>query len=325
MKKLIKYNFFVQLVAEAYTRGIGTIFMLHRVENVRYPKLTPNEDLKVSPDYLAQVIGILRKKGYSFISLDELTAILTQGKSAKKVIVFTLDDGYRDNLTQALPVFSSENVPFVVYITTCFPEQTADLWWYNLEQLVTKHERLVFTDGSHFISQTPEEKWKAFMAIRANVLQGKITRAEIQTQTPQATEGLCMSWEEIQQLADNPWVTIGAHTLNHPALRTLPYAEAAYEMEQSKNELEKKLKRKITHFAYPFGERQQAGEREFALAHEIGFYTAVTTRAGNIFPAHKNFLTALPRIYLYENAHKLSNQMFIEVFWSNKFKRIVTI
>ena len=38
--------------------------------------------------------------------------------------------------------------------------------------------------------------------------------------------------------------------------------------------------------------------RDFALAKEAGFKTAVTTRRGMLFPAHRRFLTALPRVPL---------------------------
>ena len=53
------------------------------------------------------------------------------------------------------------------------------------------------------------------------------------------------------------------------------------------------------------GERVVAGhkletlvQRDFALAKEAGFKTAVTTRRGVLFPAHRRYLTALPRVSL---------------------------
>jgi peptidoglycan/xylan/chitin deacetylase (PgdA/CDA1 family) len=52
------------------------------------------------------------------------------------------------------------------------------------------------------------------------------------------------------------------------------------------------------HLSYPVGDRSSAGPREFALAAELGFKTAVTTRPGVLFPEHSAHLTALPRISL---------------------------
>ena len=40
------------------------------------------------------------------------------------------------------------------------------------------------------------------------------------------------------------------------------------------------------HFAYPVGAPDAAGPREFALAAEAGYSTAVTTRPGVLFPEH---------------------------------------
>ena len=50
------------------------------------------------------------------------------------------------------------------------------------------------------------------------------------------------------------------------------------------------------HLAYPVGDPGSAGVREFALAREAGFATAVTTRPGHLFAGHAAHLTALPRV-----------------------------
>lgn len=321
----VKDNHLSRFVAEKYLHGIATVFMLHRVEEVGYPKITPNEDLKVSPAYLEQVICQLKAKHYLFVSLDELWSVLAQRKTARKLVVFTLDDGYRDNLTHALPLFSALGVPFTVYIANSFPNRTAHLWWYGLEKIVRENQQVTLRNGDFFHCRTNQEKWNAFLNLRTAFLGGQLTPEELSTMTDFADTGnLCLNWEELARLSANPLVTIGAHTMSHPALSSLPETEMVAEMELSRRELEAKLNRKVEHFAYPFGEKGQAGQREFEAARTLGFKTAVTTRKGHIFPEHKDFLTALPRIYLYENGMRLDRQLFGNVLWNNKLRRAVT-
>jgi peptidoglycan/xylan/chitin deacetylase (PgdA/CDA1 family) len=59
------------------------------------------------------------------------------------------------------------------------------------------------------------------------------------------------------------------------------------------------------HLAYPVGDPTSAGPREFRIAAELGFKTAVTTRPGVLFTAHAKHLTALPRISLNGNFQQL--------------------
>jgi len=50
------------------------------------------------------------------------------------------------------------------------------------------------------------------------------------------------------------------------------------------------------HLAYPVGNPTSAGPREFRMAAELGFKTALTTRPDVPFKAHRDHLTAPPRI-----------------------------
>src|SRR5262249_27246812 len=105
---------------------------------------------------------------------------------------------------------------------------------------------------------------------------------------------LCMTWPEIAALAADPLVTIGAHTVNHPFLAKLPEKTARSEMELSASVIEAALSIRPQHLSYPYGDPGSAGPREFAIAAELGFKTAVTTRPGVLFPKHGKRLTALP-------------------------------
>jgi peptidoglycan/xylan/chitin deacetylase (PgdA/CDA1 family) len=70
------------------------------------------------------------------------------------------------------------------------------------------------------------------------------------------------------------------------------------ELENSRAVIQAALGVRPQHLAYPVGDRSAAGPREFAIAAELGFKTAVTTRPGVIFPEHAGHLMALPRISL---------------------------
>jgi peptidoglycan/xylan/chitin deacetylase (PgdA/CDA1 family) len=108
--------------------------------------------------------------------------------------------------------------------------------------------------------------------------------------------GLCMSWAELEQLAADPLVTIGAHTVNHVMLAKVSAKQAQAEMEMSRRVIEAALGTPVDHLCYPVGDATSAGPREFALAARLGFKTAVTTRPGVLYPEHTEHLTALPRI-----------------------------
>jgi peptidoglycan/xylan/chitin deacetylase (PgdA/CDA1 family) len=113
---------------------------------------------------------------------------------------------------------------------------------------------------------------------------------------PAINEDLCMSWQEIAELAADPLVTIGAHTVNHPILAKASDEVVRSELKMGRAVVEAAIGVRPQHLAYPFGDRDAVGEREFQIAAELGFKTAVTTHAAMLFPQHRHHMTALPRI-----------------------------
>jgi peptidoglycan/xylan/chitin deacetylase (PgdA/CDA1 family) len=112
---------------------------------------------------------------------------------------------------------------------------------------------------------------------------------------------LCMSWDELKAFANDPLISIGAHSVTHCNLARQPKEIASQEMATSRERIENVLQRPVVHLAYPYGDKIAAGAREFALAQAAGFKTAVTTRPGMIFPESAGHLTALPRVSLNGN------------------------
>jgi len=293
-----------------YFSGMATIFMLHRVYPFESNKLLPNENMKISPEFLDSFIQSLKANGYEFISLDKLYELLTRGEKKSKQIVFTLDDGYTDNYTHAYPIFKKHNVPFTIYITASFPERQAVLWWYVLEDLIIENEVIYLSDGSKYICRKWEEKNETFLNIRLKVLSLKK-----QYFLEQLTElfshytidwfkkcaELALNWYQIDQLSSDELVTIASHTTNHFALNKLSENEIIEEVIGASELLSTEIGKKIEHFAYPFGTSNEIGKREFDIVKGLNFKTVTTTRHGNIYLEHKDYLEYLPRIMLTES------------------------
>lgn len=297
------------IIARPFYSGIGHILVFHRV----CPEREINRDLgyaglSITPEYLESIINFFSIRGYEFISLDKLFYILSSRKIDKKFVAFTFDDGYADNFIHAYPVFRKYNIPFAIYVTTGFPDRTAILWWYLLDELILGKDHIVFEIKNRkfeFDCFTREQKKSSLLKISSLIMRSneddylhKIERilGVHNIDIYSKTEQLALSWEQISQLCTDPIVTIGAHTVNHYMLSKLFEAAARREIYESKKIIELHINREVRHFSYPFGSRGQAGKREFEIAKKCGFKTATTTRNANIFFGHRHHLECLPRV-----------------------------
>ena len=86
--------------------------------------------------------------------------------------------------------------------------------------------------------------------------------------------------EDLRQLAASDTVTIGAHTVDHVRLRDRPAGEQRETILDSKRTLEQSIGRPVSHFAYPFGRRDDFDDRSVDAARAAEFDTACTTVPG---------------------------------------------
>ena len=291
-------------------RGIGAIFMLHRVREPDPTNFAPNRVLEVTPSFLDGLLVHLKDRGIACVTLDEAADRIAQGEKAERFAVFTLDDGYRDNLTVAAPIFTHRQVPFTVYLATSLPDGTAEIWWVALERVIaTSHELNVrFADGeARFATGSDAEKNAAWRSIYWRLrgsgerhLRAEVKRlaAEHGVDMSAITRELAMSWDQVRELAQNPYAHIEAHTASHIALSQLTIEEARADIAHGLARHAAELGKRPTHFSYPYGDPSSAGPRDFELMKEFGFRSATTTRKGLIHPCHAQAMTALPRLSL---------------------------
>ncbi len=296
--------------ARGVTQGVGAILMMHHVRPWAGHEFAPNRLLEITPDYLDEALTFMRSEGYDVVDMDEMAARIAGPKRDRFAIALTFDDGYRDNREHALPVLRRHNAPWTLYVTTGFADRTAQLWWIELEQAINALPRVTLPIGGRIIdldTQGAKAKQAAFetiyWALRARPeveLRAGVDRLAAQAGVDGAAlaRSLCLDWDELRALAREPTLTIGAHTRTHPMLAKHPLHVAQPEIVEAKYRIEFELSRSVDHLAYPVGDRSSAGQREFALAKQSGFRTAVTTRPGHVHGAHADHLHALPRVSL---------------------------
>ena len=70
-------------------------------------------------------------------------------------------------------------------------------------------------------------------------------------------------------LEKNPLITINSHGHNHQNLKILNDEEVKYEITKSLEVLENLINRKVKHFAYPFGGKDQVSAREYNIIEDL--------------------------------------------------------
>lgn len=299
----------------ALSRSRGVILTFHHVRDTPVPDFAPNAHLTVTPAFLDDLLDGLRRRSVDLVSMDEVPERLARERPGRRFAAITFDDGYRDNLEVAAPILRAHRAPFAIYVTTGFVTGEAHAWWTALETLVRRRDSLLVQapegDVLELDCSGPGEKCAAYHALirfyRTRVPEAEVDRHVRElcwlydVDEAKALRAQVMSEPEIAALAEDPLCTLGAHTVGHRLLARLSPDEAKREIALGRDALERMSGREVRHLAYPYGFRGAAKGREFAIARELGFATAVTTRRGALYREHADHLLALPRISM--NGH----------------------
>ncbi len=284
----------------------GVIFTLHRILPDAIKPFQPNAILQITPDFLEKSITKAKESGFDIVTLDEAKRRIISNQKETPFVVFTFDDGYRDNLIHALPIFQKHKCPFTLYIPTKFIDGEGELWWQLLEDILRENNVVEF-DGKKYQTGSIAQKQKSYEKIywqmrsmqeNERIEKTKAFAVRYNVDISKHCQKLIMNWQELQIFADEPLCTIGAHSVHHYELAKLSEADARKEMQQSADILEGKFGKRPKHFSYPIGAKRSAYHREYELAKNLGFSTAVTTLPGGLYSKHNRQLTNLPRISL---------------------------
>jgi peptidoglycan/xylan/chitin deacetylase (PgdA/CDA1 family) len=283
--------------------------------------------LGVKPQRFAEHLEILRKHGRP-MQLHQLAQALRDGNLPRRALVVTFDDGYADNLYTAKPLLERFEVPATIFVTTGYIGRDREFWWDELERLLLQPGILPETLRLNIGAGVCEWKlgdtvcyseddyqqhvsWnvaKVAPTIRHNLYNSLYQRllplAEVERREvldellrwagrePRARRShQLVSSDEVVRLSEGGVIEIGAHTVNHPALSGLPAAVQRDEVVESKAHLTRILGRRVTSFAYPYGDYTT---ETAAIVQGAGFDSACSTVARTVRRGTNHF--ELPRV-----------------------------
>ena len=76
-------------------------------------------DFAVPPARFAEQVGAIREAGFRAVTMSELARLRRGGTwPAEPLVAVTFDDGYRDFVSEALPVLRDAGLSATLYVTT---------------------------------------------------------------------------------------------------------------------------------------------------------------------------------------------------------------
>lgn len=135
---------------------------------------------------------------------------------------------------------------------------------------------LTFDDGfadlaEHALPVLTRHGFRATVFITTGVTDGRLAFPWYDRQPP------VLGWDEVVQLDRAGTMRFEAHTVSHPSLLAVDDAGAETEIRDCRHELEGRLGRPVTAFAYPAG---LFGDRERRLVADAGYTAAVSCEPG---------------------------------------------
>jgi len=279
--------------------GMAVILMFHEIQQDCRSELMTG----TSVAFFEYSLNWLRQEGWEIVSLDECLERLATNPRPHRCAVLSFDDGYRDNVTTALPILERKNAPFMMYVPTGALTRTLQSWWLGLREMFRSRDAVTI-DAMAVRFRCPDfdtktsalnkvTRWIHEDYNRVAMLGPTFNKAGLSLSA--LNEAYFLDERELQVLAQHPLASIGGHTDSHAALASLDVLSARAEMVGNHNYLENLLQLPVRHFAYPYGTSRACGFREEQLAREVGFSTAVTTRHGHVSDFKLNRF-AVPRI-----------------------------
>lgn len=206
----------------------------------------------------------LAAKNFDVIGLNDLEQALTERRG--RYVMFTFDDGYRDNYTLGYQVLRAHRVPSTFFLTTGFLDNHQVPWWDEIAWMVHTSPLTALDVNRWTSTPVPFDDPHREAAIRRllNVykgLPGEVTSDYVDFLGTALKTGRCpqiiandlwMSWDMVREMRAGG-MTFGGHTVTHPILANLSAEQQDWEIAECKRRLVEELGEPIEAFSFPVG------------------------------------------------------------------------
>lgn len=321
MKNIVKPAFIAFLTSEPVKRVADRlfhnsvpVFMLHRVS----PTSAQNEP-GVTTDHFRNCLDYLVTNDYTLISLEKLiNALSNNQKLPVKSVVFTIDDGYKEQAETAIPIALEYNCPITFFLITGMLDQSLWPWDAKVSWIIESSSRQSLessptvkklnlgnddTTSKKALRRSIQEKLKKHdTEFIARILQGLADDADLTIPTTPPSAFQPMTWDMVRGL-ENKGVHFAPHSATHQILSNLDKSSMEQEISNSWCRLKSELNNPLKVFCYPNGTALDFGVSEINFLKENGFLGAVTSIPKNVEYklTSDNYIHSLPRLSLPDN------------------------
>jgi len=276
------------------------ILMIHGVMDDRDgPSWRPLRP-QLSREKLGQHLQAISKT-YHFISLTDAVEMLDGRRSIEPYsVVLTFDDGYRNNMTHALPILRRYSATATFFVSTGFVDDPRPFWFdrldYALQQADVDGRQVKIGACSMRLNagdrEALAESYKAMrrMAKRQEMpdleflCDVETLSSELEAESGKSLGAIhaaddwsmTLTWDQLREVADDG-VSIGSHTVDHMRLGLVDTAHAREQLNRSKSDIEVQTGRPCRSLCYPNGSYD---DEIVELARQCGYRCAVTTDEG---------------------------------------------
>lgn len=206
------------------------------------------------------------KKHFNVVTLEDYFNGTTHPD--KLTLAITFDDGYLNNLIEALPILEKHKIPATFFITTV-QQFNANILWadaldlfryttikntFEFNGIIYQKSKKEFTSKHGSLKQLLKQSdWKLKKQLIELVLK---SNSFINNESLKPYHQL-LSEKDIITLSKSHYAEIGSHALYHNCLTQITLNEAKNELVTSKTYLENLIQTEVTSFAYPDGDYNQ--------------------------------------------------------------------
>jgi peptidoglycan/xylan/chitin deacetylase (PgdA/CDA1 family) len=280
-------------------RRRAVVLMYHRVLDEDDCRRTGSHPgIIVAPDTFERQMAVLKRR-FFVLSAGQLAEHLTRNiPLPDSSCVITFDDGWRDNLTNALPVLRAHGLPAIVFLPVNFIGRRRLFWREAVTHLLLKAVQLsragdlpaatlqgilveyglaqvldiTDPDPRPALIETVQRQSHRRMQDDGALVHALEEAMDIRLEDLD-TADVFVSWEQVREM-EQSGISFGAHGVEHRLLGELPPADADREIRESRRVVASHVTAPVFAFSYPNGSfTSEVTEMVRAAGYQLGFTT----------------------------------------------------